>query len=226
MHNIHLIFTRHYEGGNCNASELYKLIKSVKPEVIFEELSHANFQKSYQENKLVTLETNAIKMYLIGHPINHLPVDTLDRPKLYDEDVDRMLDRITNDNRLPASKNFRYLINQLIAYTSRYGFQFLNSRYNDELMEKFEILKETILNQLNEDRLFQISKLERDTIDKREDVMLANIYQYSRENEYCRGLFFIGSGHRQSILQKVEKYNEMETPKLNWTYTDHSLSNR
>lgn len=220
MFNIHLIFTRHFEDGNCNSKELYKIIESVKPEVIFEELSSANFHKSYQEGKLFTLETNAIKMYLLSHPIDHLPVDTLELPKLYEEERDRMLERITSNIKLDESRNLRNLIHQLAEYTNKYGFQFLNSKHNDELMEKYSFLKEAILNQLNEDRLFQIHQLEKETIDNREEEMLSNIYQYSREHQYHQGLFFIGAGHRKSMLEKIKKYNEMEELKLNWIVND------
>lgn len=220
MYNIHLIFTRHFEDGNCNSYELYKIIESIQPDIIFEELSCANFHKSYQEGKLFTLETNAIKMYLLGHSTDHVPVDTFELPKSYEDNLNRMLDRITSDIRLAESRNLRNLINQLIAYANQHGFSFLNSKYNDEVMEKYNILKEAILNQLNEDRLFQIHKLEKETIENREEEMLRNIYQYSREHHYHQGLFFIGAGHRKSMLQKIKKYNEMEELKLNWIFND------
>jgi len=50
----------------------------------------------------------------------------------------------------------------------------------------------------------------------REDVMLANIYGYSRKYEYDRALFFIGAGHRESMLKKIEEFNKQQRPKLNW----------
>jgi len=33
--------------------------------------------------------------------------------------------------------------------------------------------------------------------------MLDNIYKYSSENEYETGIFFIGAGHRKSIIIKI-----------------------
>jgi len=64
MNNITLIFTRHEAYGNCNSEELYKIIESIKHEIIFEELSPSNYIRSYLEETLITLETTAIKMFL------------------------------------------------------------------------------------------------------------------------------------------------------------------
>jgi hypothetical protein len=44
MYNITLVCTKHKESGNCNSLELHKIIKAIKPEIIFEELSHSNFE--------------------------------------------------------------------------------------------------------------------------------------------------------------------------------------
>lgn len=217
MHNISLIFTRHKTSGNCNSYELYKIIQSINPEVIFEELSFSNFHKSYEEKNLITLETNAIKMYLLEHPIKHLPVDTFFLNRSYDEDLEYMYNRILDNI---AHNDPSNPINLIAAYASSYGFRFLNSEHNNDLFRKFETIKAAVLNLLNDDRLFQINKLEKEVIEKRENEMLTNIYLYSRENEYRHGLFFIGSGHRESILQKIRKNNEIWKPKINWIIYD------
>lgn len=77
MHNITLIFTKHEEDGNCNSMELYEIIESINPEIIFEELSDSNFRKCYHEKNLITLETNAIKKYLQNHSIKHIEYSTV-----------------------------------------------------------------------------------------------------------------------------------------------------
>lgn len=47
MHNVTLISTSHSENGKCNADELYKIMASIKPEVIFEELPKKRFEEYY-----------------------------------------------------------------------------------------------------------------------------------------------------------------------------------
>jgi len=47
--------------------------------------------------------------------------------------------------------------------------------------------------------------------------MLQNIYNYSKDNQYNQAIVLIGSGHRKSIIEKIEKYKIQESIKLNWT---------
>lgn len=59
MFNITLICTVHYEQGKCNPMELCRIIEHIKPDIIFEELSKANFHYFYDEQRPANLETNA-----------------------------------------------------------------------------------------------------------------------------------------------------------------------
>ena len=52
MHNITVISTNHKEIGKCNSEELYKIVESINPEVIFEELSGKLFEIIYNANSL------------------------------------------------------------------------------------------------------------------------------------------------------------------------------
>lgn len=53
--------------------------------------------------------------------------------------------------------------------------------------------------------------------DDRENAMLQNIYNYSKENQYNQAVFLIGAGHKRSIVQKIEEYQRFSEIKLNWT---------
>jgi hypothetical protein len=156
MNNISVIFTRHQESGNCNSVGLHKIIETIGPEIIFEELSHSNFDKVYKEKSLVTLESKAIKTYLHNHNIEHIPVDTYNLPKSYYKNLTFMLDRITKSI-LIESRDLRNLLDDQLILINQNGFSFLNSNQNDEYLEKISILKERILNILNDENLFQIA---------------------------------------------------------------------
>lgn len=217
MFSIILICTRHEEHGSCNSLELLKIIESIKPEVIFEELSYANFDKCYHENTLTTLETNAIKIYLLNHNIKHIPVDTYNLPRTYDEEVESMYNKILNNNLSVESNDLRRLIDKQMFLVNQYGFSFLNSNENDELFEQFNTLNEKIISILNSENLFRIYKLDKEIKEKREDEILNNIYNYSRDHNYNKAILFIGSGHRKSMIRKIEDYKLKEKIILNWT---------
>jgi hypothetical protein len=73
MHNITLNCTVHNECGRCNSEALYEVIKHLKPDIIFEELSHPNFEEFYhRQTKRRTLETDAIKKYLSNYKVKHI----------------------------------------------------------------------------------------------------------------------------------------------------------
>ncbi len=221
MFNITLIFTRHKECGNCNSMELHKLIEKICPEIIFEELSFSHYDESYKEKTLITLETNAIKKYLQNHKIEHIPVDTYNLPNSYYKDLDCMYNRILNNNKIIESHDLRNLLDNQSLLISQNGFNYLNSNQNDELFENFNILKERTLNTINDENLFRIDSLGKEVIEKREYEIITNIYNYSKEHIYNQALLFIGSGHRKSIIKKIEQYKMQGKIKLNWMLYDN-----
>ena len=44
---------------------------------------------------------------------------------------------------------------------------------------------------------------------------------YSREHRSERGLFFLGAGHRRTIIDKIQKYAVKELPRLAWNYDQY-----
>jgi len=62
MYNITLICTKHKKCGECNSDELHKIIESISPEIIFEELSHSAFHRYYQE-EIPTLSLETLTLY-------------------------------------------------------------------------------------------------------------------------------------------------------------------
>lgn len=195
--------------------ELHKIIEEISPEIIFEELSYSLFDESYKEKKLITLETNAIKKYLQNHNIEHIPVDTYNLPNSYHQELDYMYNRVINNNKI-ESHHLRNLLNKQSLLEMHHGFSYLNSNQNDELFEEVTILREKILKNINDENLFRIDRLEKVVIEKREYEIINNIHNYSKEHIYNQALLFIGSGHRKSIIKKIEKYELKEKIKLNW----------
>ena len=217
MYNITVICTKHKEFENCNSMELHRIIESIRPEIIFEELSDTNFHKCYYEKSLITLETNAIKKYLQNNNIKHIPVDSYELPNSYYEDLDYMYYRIIYNNKVTDSQRMLDLLNKQTLFEDQYGFSFLNSNQNVELFEEINILKVRILKAINEEILFRTDKLEKEVIENREYEIINNIYNYSKDHLYTQAILFIGSGHRKSIMEKIEERKRQENITLNWT---------
>jgi pheromone shutdown protein TraB len=201
--------------GSCNSFELHKIIEKINPEIIFEELSKSNYDNIYKAQSLITVESNAIKLYLQSHSIEHIPVDTFNLPISYDENVGLMLRSLTDSPRSESIQLRRFLDHQAsLMYHG--GFNFLNSDQNDEFMERIHNQREKILNIISVEWLFMIANLEKEVIDKRENVIIDNIYIYSEEHVYNQAILFIGAGHRKAMIKKIEERKAQEKIKINW----------
>lgn len=135
------------------------------------------------------------------HDIPHIPVDTLKRPLNFHDNCERMLNKICGMVSQDVF-NFRNLLDHQISAETKYGFKFLNSDHNDKLFQEIDSLKEKILKTVDDEAFYQISALEREINEKREDEILNNIYNYCKEHAFGQGMLFIVSGHRESMLKK------------------------
>jgi hypothetical protein len=217
MLNIVLFCTTHGDAGKCNVSALRNIIVQINPDIIFEEIPPCLFDEYYINMTKSNLETSAIKMYLLNHDIQHIPVDLdVTMPQSFWEDNKYMFERIERKN-----SEFCRLCDYDSQYTKQYGFNYLNSVYcNNINKDKYKEM-ETTLKILNDEKLFEIYESWSSIHDKRENEMINNIYHYCKENTFDRGLFFVGVAHRESIINKIKKYNETETLKITWNYLEH-----
>jgi pheromone shutdown protein TraB len=83
-------------------------------------------------------------------------------------------------------------------------------------MERIHNQREKILNIISVEWLFMIANLEKEVIDKRENVIIDNIYIYSEEHVYNQAILFIGAGHRKAMIKKIEERKAQEKIKINW----------
>ena len=217
MHNIILIGTVHEECGLCNLDELYKIIKSVNPEVIFEEITLSDFNDHYENKSNYKLETNTIIKYSETFPIKHIPVD------IYKKISPSLLGKHRHmHHQIEIRSNiYKDLIDKNTFYKRQFGFKYINSI--DCMQNYVELYKEVeiVLKMINNDKFFQINNLWNNFMKKREDKMLDQIYIYCKNNKFEKGIFFIGSAHRESIIYKINKYKEINNVKINWNYSNY-----
>jgi hypothetical protein len=220
MYNITLIATVHREIGICNSTELYKIIEQVNPDIIFEELFVDSFMAIYEGLRNDTLETKTIKRYLQKHRIKHIPVD-IDGNKLIDialkNDIEKMFDVFYN------SVEYDKLLNQRTVSTEQQGFLFLNSSQCREIMERLHLLEEEILRTINNAKLFQTYKSWLEIINKRENEMIKNMYNYSTLTKYNRAIFLIGAEHKKPVKDKIPIFERKNKIELNWDFNYFKL---
>lgn len=218
MYNITLLSSFHNRLGKCNPDELYKIIKEVQPEIIFEELSFDTFSFVYADGYIPnTIEAIAIKKYLRSYPIKHFPVDTY---PINEDELFNGADEI-------AKKSIEYvnLWKNQISMITQYGYSFLNSSACIELMDKMFNLEETVLLEINNVKLSREFKFENELHNKREYEMLRNIYIYSKQYPYNKALFICGANHRKPLKDKIQEYEAKENLKLNWTFYNNPICN-
>lgn len=213
MPEIILINTVHEEIGLCNYMALYKIICKENPEVIFEELTKEAFDACYNFQSIITLETLAIKMYLLNHSIKHLPM------------VNNNIGLEFNNkmNFLTQNKSYCRLIDKLNEYEYNYGFQFLNSDLCIELFDEIKELERVIFVEHKDENLNNLNRLSDMAIDKYENGIIENIYKYSEENVFNKAIMLIGAAHRKSIIHKIQEYQTNHKVKINWTFYGNNV---
>lgn len=228
MHNITFIGTIHSDNGQCNFDELHKILEDLKPEVIFDELpSHFadlfyndSFDIAFTNNILnkqpilnLPLEVKCIKKYRLNHTVKIVPVD-IDENQDSEEQKKEILFLF---NTFIKNEDYRNIDNNKEELIQKEGFHFLNNIRFLELLEKKELLERKIIDSESEiDRLRTAYSFHREQINNRENMMLDNIYKYSKENQYNKAVFLLGAKHKKTIIQKITEYEKLSETKLNW----------
>jgi len=169
MHNITLVNTYHAEKGNCNLTELYKIIGDINPEVVFEELYEKDFNEQYIERKSTNkLETNTILKYMENHQIEHITVDYIEIPTQSLMDLLKSM----HEKLEKRSYGYRQVHDRNMDFSILYGFKYLNSNdyikmndiYENEIIETIKFIKD--------ETLFSINQQWFDFMGNREDEMI------------------------------------------------------
>jgi hypothetical protein len=216
MYSITLVFTRHEVCGFCNSDELYKIIESIGPEIIFEEIPPSYFDKYYVAKIRRNLESDTINKYIENHNIEHVPVDSENVPsESFFNDLQYLHKRIEGLSDINGY-NYRNFSDSYSVNARMYGFAYLNSIHCSNTQSEINNAIAKGVQKLNEKKLLQTLNHWKKVNDGRENEMINNIYNYSKENQYSRAVFLIGSAHRNSVMQKITIYETKEKLKLNW----------
>ena len=210
---ITMLSSFHIIHGKNNSDELYKIIEAIQPEIIFEELSFDTFDEVYSDGYIPnTIEAITIKKYLQKHPIKHFPVDT------YPINETDLLSEGGAQAIWSHSNEYRELWKEKLSKIEQYGYSFINSDDCIEMLDKSRIIEETVLSEINNERFLNEHQAEKRLYTNRENEMLGNIYNYSKQYPYSKAMFICGAEHRKPLKEKIQEYEAKENLKLNWTF--------
>ncbi len=216
MHNVAVIFTQHESNGMCNSDELFKILWSLQPDIIFEEIGYEAYDLIYVQQIRTKLESTAIMLYQFTKDVEYLPVDTFVHPDGYYRGLNHLLDTI--EKYLKKSERLTRAFNQLKYQSQAVGFPFLNSDPYDTLMDELESEENLILAEIADDNLNQLAHLRNEVNSKRDEVIIDNIYKYGEEKAFQTGILLIGAGHRRSIKKKLDKIEPRYGVEIKWHF--------
>jgi hypothetical protein len=164
---------------------------------------------------IVPIEVKCIKIYKQNYNVKILPVDIDVTPEL-SKHQDEILFMFSTFFKY---EDYKELDNEKETLIAQEGFHYLNSDDFLVCLERKEILEKNIMeSEIEKDRLLDIYKLfHEEQCNNRENEMLLNIYNYSKENQYNKAVFLIGAEHKRSIMKKIKEYEKLSGIKLNWT---------
>lgn len=196
----------HEKTGKCNAGELYNILKTESPEVVFLEAlesTYSNYEKTMFSSFGVyhrKLEIEAIQKYSNDSSIEYVPLLDSGLSDLFNNKYERICEY----------SQFQEMFDEFNSLAKTKGFQFLNSQLSIALHQKMRILENLLLNH-NE-----LNEAVNADIDAYENSMIRNIYSYCRINRFEKAVFMCGSAHRQSIIEKIRRFNSKEKMDINW----------
>ena len=211
MHKITLLCSAHRQSGLCNAAELLEILQAIDPEVVFEERRPSDLDSTS------SLEASAITKYRECKLLRRVPVDRYDvLPDMllkFKAETDRVLDCVEQ-----VSQEYSVLNEEHAIRVHRYGFRYLNSAACESTMERIaDIEEETILGTRDQSlkRALQSWRL---FTQRRDREMTGNIYQYSRENVFDKGIFLVGAAHTTGIVEEIKSFARAEADLISWHF--------
>lgn len=211
MGRITLVCTTHKEKGQCNELELIRILETICPDVIFEEMRPLDFASYYTDRSRSTLETRAISKYAKILPVRQIPVDDYE----FSENFGREM--LALDEFVESQSNEYSAIQDRIHWLScEYGFKYLNGPDCTSHLKYSEKLYEKIISHHGNAHAKNLLSRWNDRKRRREESMLDNIYSFCRNNTFTEGVFLVGVGHKLSIVEGIENRGQNEINLVDW----------
>lgn len=212
MRKVSVIGTVHNKNGLANSQNLLKILESVQPEVIFLEVTPADFDKYYTSGILANLESAAVIQYRKSNNVHLVPVDC----PIIDKDLKKKADWLKDA--IYSSSMTKEIETHILMRVSEFGFLYLNSdKYSEDKAFADENESKTIMI-INNPQITEIHEWWNTMHSHREDEMVCRIHEYARSNTFRSAVFLIGSAHRDAIIKKSKERNDNMLQLVNWQY--------
>jgi hypothetical protein len=186
----------HRERGSCNAGTLLHLLQHLAPSIIFAESKPAELALPQ------SVEGGALRAYVAHHQCRVVPVDDVEVPPDHLATLAAELAPVFRYVE-QASDDYRALKDLGDHDSFMYGFEYLNSRAFAALNARLEGIEDQVIGQSLNEPLIRALKEWRLLHELREQGMVSNIYRYSREMAFDRGVFLVGAAHKHGVLKKA-----------------------
>jgi hypothetical protein len=209
MHKITLVCSAHREDGLCNVEELLKILLSLEPGVVFQEI---------RASDLSSLEAQAAARYCKLKSSHQVHVDRYEMPINLLPEIKNAVDRVF-DCVEQTSEEYQLLKREIASNVKQLGFGYLNSpTFATQSARMSEIEYETIT-ETHDRGLIHALQWWRRAIQSRELQMVRSIYEYCRRDAFDVGVFLVGAAHRMGIEREIEKYASAEPNLISWSFT-------
>jgi hypothetical protein len=105
-----------------------------------------------------------------------------------------------------------------------YGFEYLNSSTFATLNARLEEIEDQVVSQSHDQALVRALKEWRSIHELREEGMVDNIYRYSREPGFDRGVFLVGAAHKRGVFTKAALAAVADAVPITWISLDNQAT--
>lgn len=213
MRKITLVFTAHRENGLCNVGELVMILRSLEPQVIFEETHPSDFDSYYKHGTKRKLEAQAIKRYSELRVFNQVPVDRYDMPGNLFVESQKVFAFVAQ-----TTEEYVALDEQNAESVFRLGFSYLNSAACAAVMDRLSDIEEKVIREAGDQALIRALNNWRHFMQKREREMVSNIYEYCGDRVFDAGVFLVGVAHRTNVVKEIDRCATIERDLIDWKF--------
>jgi len=201
MHTITLVCSVHNANGKCNVENLLKILLSLAPEVVFQEVQPSH---GWSLEAQAVTEYRKLKLCQPVHVDEYMaPADAVEIKRL----LDAGFEYVTEE-----SEEYRLLKIESDERTRRDDFGYLNSADFANANTRMSEIEDKIIGGKAGDAL----RWWRQAMQTREIEMMSNIYAYCRKNAFDTGVFLVGAGHKTGIAKQIENFTGTEPGLIVW----------
>ena len=93
---------------------------------------------------------------------------------------------------------------------------FLNSLAFAEVLKRMSEIEEVTINSTSNQELILGLTIWRQVMQRREKVMVDNIYRYSQVSAFRVGVFLVGPAHRSGVVEAIQECAKTDTNSIAW----------